>query len=72
MGVDGLQALRLKLGAIALISVPAAAGWLVLSMVLGCVQEHRAALIDSEVAKPADVTPGDADRVDANLSDADI
>ena len=32
---DGLQALGLKLGAIALVAWPAAAGWLVLSMVLG-------------------------------------
>ncbi len=68
---DGLQALGLKLGAIALVAWPAAAGWLVLSMVLGRAQEHRAALIDSEAAKPADVTPGGTD-LDANLGDADI
>jgi ATP:ADP antiporter, AAA family len=72
---DGLQALGLKLGAIALVSVPVAAGWLVLSMVLGRVQEHRAAQLDSEAArlaeKPADVAPGDAD-FNANLGDADI
>jgi AAA family ATP:ADP antiporter len=69
---DGLQALGLKLGAIALVAWPAAAGWLVLSMVLGRAQEHRAALIDSEAAKPSDATPGDANFVDANLGDADI
>src|SRR5436190_13289664 len=48
---DSLQALGLKLGAIALVAVPAAAGWLVLSMVLGREQEHRAASIDGEAAK---------------------
>jgi AAA family ATP:ADP antiporter len=69
---DGLQALGLKLGAIALVAWPAAAGWLVLSMMLGRAQEHRAALIDSEAAKPADATPGDTNFVDANLGDADI
>jgi len=68
---DGLQALGLKLGAIALVAWPAAAGWLVLSMVLGRAQEHRAALIDSEAVRPADVTPGGTD-FDANLGDADI
>jgi AAA family ATP:ADP antiporter len=68
---DGLQALGLKLGAIALVAWPAAAGWLVLSMVLGRAQEHRAALIDSEAVKPSDVTPGGTD-LDANLGDADI
>ena len=69
---DGLQALGLKLGAIALVAWPVAAGWLVLSMVLGRVQEHRAALIDSDAAKPKDATPGDADLDDANLGDADV
>jgi AAA family ATP:ADP antiporter len=69
---DGLQALGLKLGAIALVAWPVAAGWLVLSMVLGRVQEHRAALIDSEAAKAKDGTPADADLEDANLGDADI
>jgi AAA family ATP:ADP antiporter len=64
---DGLQALGLKLGAIAFVALPAAAGWLVLSMVLGRAQEHRAALIDSEGAKLAEVTPGGA-----NLGDADF
>jgi AAA family ATP:ADP antiporter len=69
---DGLQALGLKLGAIALVAWPLAAGWLVLSMVLGRVQEHRAALIDNETAKAKDATPGDADLDDANLGDADM
>jgi AAA family ATP:ADP antiporter len=69
---DGLQALGLKLGAIALVAWPVAAGWLVLSMVLGRVQEHRAALIDSEAAKAEDATPGDGDLDDANLGDADM
>ena len=48
---DGLQALGLKLGAIALVALPAAAGWLILSVVLGRVQDHRAALIEMETAK---------------------
>jgi len=38
---DSLQALGLKLGAIALCMVPAAAGWLVLSAILGRSQERR-------------------------------
>jgi ATP:ADP antiporter, AAA family len=41
---DSLQALGLKLGAIALAAMPVAAGWLVLSAVLGRAQERRAAL----------------------------
>jgi ATP:ADP antiporter, AAA family len=69
---DGLQALGLKLGAIALVAVPAAAGWLVLSMVLGRAQEHRAASIDREGAKATDATPGDTNLSDANLGGADI
>jgi ATP:ADP antiporter, AAA family len=40
---DGLQALGLKLGAIALVALPGAVGWLALSLALGRVQEHRAA-----------------------------
>jgi ATP:ADP antiporter, AAA family len=44
---DGLQALGLKLGAIALVALPGAAGWLVLSLALGRVQEHRAASTQS-------------------------
>ena len=42
---DSLQAAGLKLGAIALIAVPLAAGWLVLSTVLGRAQESRAATL---------------------------
>ncbi len=40
---DSLQALGLKLGAIALVSAPVAAIWLILSAVLGRAQERRAA-----------------------------
>jgi ATP:ADP antiporter, AAA family len=40
---ESLQALGLKLGAIALVVWPVVAGWLVLSIVLGRVQERRAA-----------------------------
>ena len=42
---DGMQALGLKLGAIALCALPVVAGWLVLSAALGRAQERRAALI---------------------------
>jgi AAA family ATP:ADP antiporter len=38
-----VQALGLKIGAIALVALPVAAGWLVLSAALGRTQEHRAA-----------------------------
>jgi ATP:ADP antiporter, AAA family len=41
---DSLQGLGLKLGGIALVAVPVAAGWLVLSTVLGRAQERRAKL----------------------------
>ncbi len=44
---DSLQALGLKFGAIALVALPVAAGWLVLSKVLGRMQERRAALTDA-------------------------
>jgi AAA family ATP:ADP antiporter len=40
---DSLQALGLKLGAIALCSLPVAAGWFVLSLALGRAQEKRSA-----------------------------
>jgi AAA family ATP:ADP antiporter len=40
---ESLQALGLKLGAIALVAWPVVAGWLVLSLVLGRIQERRAA-----------------------------
>ncbi len=45
---DSLQVLGLKLGAIALVALPMAAGWLVLSGVLGRMQEHRAMLVDDD------------------------
>ena len=48
---DGLQALGLKLGGIALVVLPLAAGWLILSVVLGRGQEYRAALINRDVAE---------------------
>jgi len=48
---DSLQALGLKLGGIALVAVPVAAGWFTLSAVLGWVQERRAALLDAGLAK---------------------
>jgi AAA family ATP:ADP antiporter len=48
---DSLQALGLKLGAIALVALPVAAGWLVLSAALGRAQEHRAALTDDTVTQ---------------------
>jgi ATP:ADP antiporter, AAA family len=43
---DSLQVLGLKLGAIALVALPVAAGWLVLSAALGRAQERRAGLMD--------------------------
>ena len=48
---DSLQALGLKLGAIALVAWPVAAAWLVLSARLGRAQEHRAALTEAGAAK---------------------
>jgi AAA family ATP:ADP antiporter len=48
---DTLQALGLKLGAIALVALPVAVGWLVLSAALGRVQEHRATLMDAEAGQ---------------------
>jgi ATP:ADP antiporter, AAA family len=48
---DSLQALGLKLGAIALVAWPVAAAWLVLSARLGRAQEHRAALAEVGAAK---------------------
>ena len=47
---DGLQALGLKLGAIALVSVPVAAIWLILSAALGRAQERRAERINAVAA----------------------
>jgi AAA family ATP:ADP antiporter len=48
---DCLQALGLKLGAIALIACPVAAAWLVLSAILGRAQERRAELAETSAAK---------------------
>jgi ATP:ADP antiporter, AAA family len=48
---DSLQVVGLKLGAIALASLPIAAGWLVLSAVLGRTQERRAAVMDAAVVQ---------------------
>ncbi len=45
---DSLQAIGLKLAAIAACAVPAALGWLVLSVALGRTQERRAALIAAD------------------------
>ena len=47
---DSLQALGLKLGAIALVAWPIAAGWLILSAALGRAQERRAAVMDAVAA----------------------
>jgi ATP:ADP antiporter, AAA family len=48
---DSLQAAGLKLGAIALVCLPVVAGWLILSGVLGRVQERRAATAQEELAQ---------------------
>jgi len=55
---DSLQALGLKLGGIALVAVPVAAGWLVLSAVLGRAQERRAMLPAAAVAAAAAAAGG--------------
>jgi AAA family ATP:ADP antiporter len=47
---DSLQALGLKLGAIALCALPVAAGWLVLSIALGRTQERLATKTDDQGA----------------------
>jgi len=57
---DSLQALGLKLGAIALVALPAAAGWLVLSAVLGRAQERRAALAEPGTLGMAPAVTGEA------------
>ena len=44
---DGLQALGLKLGAIALVAAPVAAIWVIVSATLGRAQEERAALLNA-------------------------
>jgi len=48
---DSLQVLGLKLGGIALVALPVAAGWLILSVLLGRVQEYRAALLDRDIVE---------------------
>ncbi|VTU33020.1 Major Facilitator Superfamily protein [Variovorax sp. SRS16] len=48
---DSVQALGLKLGAIALCALPVAAGWLVLSAALGRVQERRAARLAGDAER---------------------
>ncbi len=52
---DTMQALGLKLGAIALCSLPVVMGWLVLSMGLGRAQERRS----TQTAAPATQTKGE-------------
>jgi AAA family ATP:ADP antiporter len=47
---DGLQVIGLKLGAIALVSMPVAAIWLVLSASLGRAQERRAKFLTTDAA----------------------
>ena len=48
---DILQVAGLKLGGIALVCLPVVAGWLILSGVLGRVQERRAAKAQQELAQ---------------------
>ena len=50
---DTVQALGLKLGAIALCALPVAVAWLILSSALGRVQERRAVRLASLVAREA-------------------
>jgi AAA family ATP:ADP antiporter len=51
---DSMQALGLKLGAIALCSLPVAVGWFVLSMGLGRAQERRSARAVTPVTETKD------------------
>lgn len=48
---DSLQALGLKLGAIALVAAPVAAAWLILSAALGRAQERRALRPDADATQ---------------------
>jgi ATP:ADP antiporter, AAA family len=48
---DTLQAIGLKLGGVALVALPVAAIWFILSMTLGRVQEYRAALVDRDAVE---------------------
>ena len=52
---SSLEGLGLKLGGIALVALPVAAGWLVLSAVLGRTQESRAAQADANALTVAGV-----------------
>jgi len=56
---DSLQALGLKLGTIALVVLPVAAGWLALSAILGRAQESRVALIDADAGAAATAAQGE-------------
>jgi AAA family ATP:ADP antiporter len=60
---ESLQALGLKLGAIALGALPVAAGWLLLSMALGRAHERRAAVLVKAAA--ACRNPSEAGRLHA-------
>jgi AAA family ATP:ADP antiporter len=51
---DSLQALGLKLGAIALFSLPVAAGWFLLSLALGRTHEKRTARSSARAGTEAD------------------
>ena len=59
-------------GGAAMLALPAAAGWLVLSLVLGRVQERRATLIDREEAKGQNGTPSDANLAAETTGAADF
>jgi ATP:ADP antiporter, AAA family len=48
---DTLQGLGLKLGGIALVALPVALCWLILSLVLGRTQERRAESVDGDLAQ---------------------
>jgi AAA family ATP:ADP antiporter len=51
---DSLAAFGLKLGAIALVAWPVAAGWFILSLALGRTQERRAAALEAAAPLEAD------------------
>jgi ATP:ADP antiporter, AAA family len=50
---DGLQAVGMKLGAIALVAAPVAAVWFILSAILGRAQERRAASVEAKAGQGA-------------------
>jgi AAA family ATP:ADP antiporter len=64
---DSLQLLGLKLGAIALCALPVAAGWLLLSVLLGRAQERRTALDSAGNAAPQPGLPDRVGRPDAQV-----